>query len=331
MDKKHFSISELGKFCSQNKAHENPLKLNTPEDGPGEGILFEPLPGFYFGMCQNLHVQRSIYMPLHADIPFFTAHLVLDGTCDYALSTSPNYTNAHTILFQKNSYLLGYWKNSYFKIHSPEQKSYTYITLYIQEDTLRSYLGDTSVQFLKDKMTNLSTESGIQKTFTHLLTPKILTMAQYFFDENLDNNLLTFRSKALELLTNIFSEAPLCKKDIPLCIYEYDKKRAREMKLYIEENFLDIPSVKNICTKYALSLSKADKLFKSVYSTTMAQYIHQCKMAHAHNLLSNLKCNVSECAHEIGYSNISHFIAAFKKCYAVTPKSVSLHATSINK
>jgi AraC-like DNA-binding protein len=37
-------------------------------------------------------------------------------------------------------------------------------------------------------------------------------------------------------------------------------------------------------------------------------------------MLKERKMNVSQCAFAVGYSNVGHFISAYKKLYGITPK-----------
>jgi AraC family transcriptional activator of pyochelin receptor len=60
--------------------------------------------------------------------------------------------------------------------------------------------------------------------------------------------------------------------------------------------------------------------FKEFYGTPVFTFLLNYKLDYSKKLLEDNNLNVSEIAILIGYSNSSHFIAAFKKRFGVTPK-----------
>ena len=70
-----------------------------------------------------------------------------------------------------------------------------------------------------------------------------------------------------------------------------------------------------------ISLKKLKTGFKEIYGHSVYQYALNNKLEFAKNLLIKGKNNVNEVSLKLGYSTSSHFIAAFKKKYGVTPSS----------
>ena len=60
--------------------------------------------------------------------------------------------------------------------------------------------------------------------------------------------------------------------------------------------------------------------FKEIYGDTVFGFLLSHRLDHARVLLDAAKLQVNEVAYQIGYSNPSHFIAAFKKKFGITPK-----------
>jgi len=57
-----------------------------------------------------------------------------------------------------------------------------------------------------------------------------------------------------------------------------------------------------------------------MYENTVFRYLHEYRMEYARKKLDEGEIRVNEVSSEVGYQNPSHFIAAFKKKYGVTPK-----------
>lgn len=94
---------------------------------------------------------------------------------------------------------------------------------------------------------------------------------------------------------------------------------------YIKDNIRKPISIKQLA--YDLNMSEGNfcNSFKKIVGITPKEYITNLKLAEAKNLLKSH--NVTEVAYELGYENISHFIAVFKNKYGITPK----HYKSIGK
>ena len=69
------------------------------------------------------------------------------------------------------------------------------------------------------------------------------------------------------------------------------------------------------------SLSSFNREFKAQFSTTPKQWLIEKKMHKAHSLLTQ-EHTVTQVAFDVGYSNVSHFIKAYKSIYKQTPKEM---------
>lgn len=63
------------------------------------------------------------------------------------------------------------------------------------------------------------------------------------------------------------------------------------------------------------------RLFKQSTGITPHQYLTQCRINRAKQLLSKTKLTITEIAFEIGFNNHSSFTRLFRKYVGVTPKS----------
>jgi len=79
------------------------------------------------------------------------------------------------------------------------------------------------------------------------------------------------------------------------------------------------PTITELAKKVCLNEFKLKAGFKEVFGTTVFGYLQQQRMEKAKSLMESGEFNVSEAAWNIGYTNVSHFIAAFKKHFGVSP------------
>lgn len=99
---------------------------------------------------------------------------------------------------------------------------------------------------------------------------------------------------------------------------EMDK--LQQAKVILDNGFINPPSLIELSREISLNEFKLKKGFKSSFGDTVRSYIIKLRMNHARKLLQSQSTSVSEVAYECGYKDVSHFSAAFKACYGLSPK-----------
>lgn len=131
---------------------------------------------------------------------------------------------------------------------------------------------------------------------------------------------LYYKAKVFEFLNHVFAEqmmAPASDKKSVLQPSEVDK--IKELKLYILERLENPPTITELAKISGINDFKLKAGFKQIFGTTIYGFIQSEKMSRAKRKLETGRFSVSEIAWDAGYTNVSHFIAAFKKHYGVTP------------
>jgi AraC-like DNA-binding protein len=140
---------------------------------------------------------------------------------------------------------------------------------------------------------------------------------------------LYLKGKVYELLSLYFN--PTESTDLAECPFLVDEENVRKIrnaKQIILERMTDPPSLQELSDEIGLSLKKLKEGFKQLYGSTVYQFLLDHKMNHARQLLGSGSFNVNEVALQLGYSNSSHFIDAFKKKCGTTPKKYLLSVSS---
>lgn len=316
------TFSELKGISESNSLNESLGKL-TQKNGvvDGSGVLFSPLPGFFFGYCGQLKVESPMSQSVYYDEQVFALTLVLEGACNYTVGGAAN----NRFSLQKNMFVAGCWDGIDVETAYPKQASYSHIGFLLTKTAADIYLGKVASREIRRI---IESKGGPEKTVVGSALSETIVHIQQALNEAQNDSasaLLALRCGALNcfvmLMNNLFSFGAGSRHYPP---HQADVRQIVKLKDHIDENFLEISTVKDVCSQFCMSLSKANNLFKAQYRVTIAQYIHDYKMAYAYSRLVERKCNVTECAMEVGYSNISHFISSFKKRYKLTPKAVTL-------
>jgi AraC-like DNA-binding protein len=133
-----------------------------------------------------------------------------------------------------------------------------------------------------------------------------------------------FKGKVYELLSFYFNHSPLNENEVcPYIANEDEMGKIKQAKDIILEQMNQPPSLPELAKMVGLNIKKLKSGFKEVYGLPVFGYLLNYKMELARDLLLEQQFNVSEIAMQLGYSTSSHFIAAFKRKYGITPKQFS--------
>lgn len=78
-------------------------------------------------------------------------------------------------------------------------------------------------------------------------------------------------------------------------------------------------SIADAAKKCHMSVSHFSRVFKLVFRCTFSAYMLQHKLHYAARLLGQSELNVTQISYDLSFSSPSHFIAQFKREYAITP------------
>lgn len=132
---------------------------------------------------------------------------------------------------------------------------------------------------------------------------------------------LYIKGKIYELLSLYFNISEETESDhCPFMANEDTVAQIKQAKDIIIENMANPPSLEELSKTVGLNIKKLKMGFKEFYGSPVFTFLLNYKLDYSKRLLDEKQMNVSEIALQIGYSNSSHFIAAFKKKFGVTPK-----------
>ena len=140
---------------------------------------------------------------------------------------------------------------------------------------------------------------------------------------------LYYKAKAYELLSLYFNRAS--EPDVEQCPFLNDEEnvlKIRKAKEIIISRMAEPPSLQELSREIGLSLKKLKEGFKQIYGDSVFSFLFDYKMEYARKYLDSGEYNVNEVGLKVGYSTSSHFIAAFKKKFGITPKKYLMSLTT---
>ena len=109
-------------------------------------------------------------------------------------------------------------------------------------------------------------------------------------------------------------------------VVKTDLDYVEKAKTFIAENNNQLLTVKEVSDHVHLNPEYFTRLFKKETGLNIKNYIIDCKIATARDMLLHTTLPVSMIALELGYSNFSHFTQMFRKAEGVTPSEYRANA-----
>ena len=170
----------------------------------------------------------------------------------------------------------------------------------------------------------LSKENSHKKYYDDLeIKPLVLIVLQQIINSSINSSLreLYIKGKIYELLSLHFQKDESSLGEYcPFLVDEQNVIKIRKAKDIIIANIAEPPSLQELANNVGLNIKKLKEGFKQIYGDTVFSFLFDYKMEYSKRLLETNQHNVNEVGLKVGYSTASHFIAAFKKKFGITPK-----------
>ena len=297
-----------------------PAKLSIDYDQEQlKGWMCEPLEGVSLAVC-NSQITSRHKKKFHCDVPMIIFMLLLEGRIRHSFE-QPG------VGFQldKNMFSCGDYSGLSGVTEMPVQKVYRHVSFSVKKEMFSRHFGvRTGEKILKKLLDNLNRPGRHQSHVSGLASPDIIMAGQRLFDlpHTALFDVLELKSASIEFITKLMLSVLGCRASSATTFSHQDIEAVKRLKTRLEKDIFNSGNIVELCASIGMSRSKASTVFKHLYNTTIGKYQRTCRMVYAYHMLFSRKRNVSECAYELGYTNIGHFISAFKKQYQKTPGEV---------
>jgi AraC-like DNA-binding protein len=131
-------------------------------------------------------------------------------------------------------------------------------------------------------------------------------------------------AKCHELLVLHLAVAPLRKVEgaTRVKFSQADIERIKAARDILSTNLIDPPPIEELADMIGMRLTKLKIGFQHVFGTTAFAYLRDRRLDQARAMLAEGEHTIEQVAAACGYSNASHFTQAFRKHFAILPKTV---------
>lgn len=252
------------------------------------------------------HDDASVYLIINLD------NKNLSGlTCNKASVTIPALANL----------MLYFQKDETISFHCEVDKKYNFLVLQVRsshfESDQKKFL-DTMRQnkVFHDKLNPDRIIVPNLKVFETAKTLKLLNKSKYcnkFIALGYANIIIGHKVK--ELLNKDRASSQLS------IFRQFEIQQLERITREIEENPHLQYTVRDLCKKSGLSVSKLQLGFKQMHNCTVAIFIRNVRLDKALEMLHDSDLNVSEIVYSVGLNSRSYFCRIFRKRFNCSPKS----------
>ncbi|MDR1049482.1 MAG: AraC family transcriptional regulator [Deltaproteobacteria bacterium] len=320
------SFSRYASLAEQNDFASTQRQVSQQDQTfSGEATAFLPFGGIHFSICGPMRVGSTQRFPADLDVPMTVFMLTLSGTARYEVSEGGRVAAVYEC-----------GRNNYFAARFPRVRcasvlepgpSHCHLEFFLEDGAVGRNFGPEASRNIASALAppdggdgpegSLSVASGAAGAGCLALAKKIVALRG-----DKDVGSLGLRGACLELLSMLAKNIGAAKRREMAPLSRRETEALRRLKEDLEERFLEEVSLKEFCARTGLGLQRANRGFVHLYRSTIGQYRLNCRLDRAHDLLLSGDVNVSQCAWDVGYSNISHFVAVFKNRFGVTPGSL---------
>jgi len=195
-----------------------------------------------------------------------------------------------------------------------ESQKYRSILFSFDDEILHTFL--LKYQFQKE---NISQEKDF------MILPKddfILNFLESLFLQGkaIQDLPLSLKMLKFEELMYYLMQQPFGKRVINFLLASQNDKQTAHFKNIIEANINNTLTISELAFLCNMSISTFKRKFQEIYAAPPNKWFQNKRLEKAAFLLKNQQLRPSDIYFEVGFSNLSSFIQAFKNKYGITPK-----------
>jgi len=133
---------------------------------------------------------------------------------------------------------------------------------------------------------------------------------------------LFMEGKCLEMISTTLDRLAGKSRPGRVSLSRDDIDRIHEARRLLTKDMVNPPSIKELSKAAAINEFKLKNGFREVFGCTVYQVLRTHRLETARIMLADSNMTVGTVASMVGYTNMSHFIAAYRKHFGVTPGSL---------
>ncbi|WP_044210736.1 helix-turn-helix transcriptional regulator [Flammeovirga sp. OC4] len=131
-----------------------------------------------------------------------------------------------------------------------------------------------------------------------------------------------FFTKAMEIIELLKEKIEKDSEKHNRNIHPEDLKLMIDLRDNHLTDFTEIPNLTELSDKYGMSVSKLNRLFKSIFDKPIIQFYNQQKIEEAHRQIIYTNKSLTEISMDLNFSHVGHMSQAFKNHFGYAPSAL---------
>ncbi|NLR91452.1 helix-turn-helix transcriptional regulator [Flammeovirga sp. SR4] len=133
---------------------------------------------------------------------------------------------------------------------------------------------------------------------------------------------ITFFSKSADIMGAIIEKMENESTRLKTNIHPEDLKAMVRLKNTYLSDFSEQPNLTELSDEYGMSVSKLNRIFKSIFDQPVLQFYNQQKVEEVFRQITYTDKSLTEIAFDLNFSHIAHMSKVFKKYYGYPPSDL---------
>lgn len=196
-----------------------------------------------------------------------------------------------------------------------QQGEYESVGVMVRHDIVRRWLGDDATGVGRALADDLCFETGLRGQELHLAAQR--TVNQLYRPADDQRHRLWWQAQGLSLVGLLLEAQDDGARSAPLS--RLDRQRLARVRDDLLADLAHPPLLADLAGRHGISLAALQRGFRVAYGVSAYALFQRERMAQAHRRLAGGAARVTTVAAELGYTNLSHFSAAFRQQFGFNP------------
>lgn len=196
-----------------------------------------------------------------------------------------------------------------------QQGDYESVGVMVKRDIVRRWLGDDSVYLARGLANDQCFDTCLRGQELHLAAQRLVS--HLYLPDNERRHALWWQAQGLSMVALLLEAQEDGKRST--LQPALDPRRLVRVRDDLLSDLSQPPLLADLAARHGLSLAALQRSFRAAYGTSAYALFQRERMNEAHRRLSTGAARVTSVATEMGYTNLSHFSAAFRQQFGINP------------
>ncbi|MBB3701313.1 helix-turn-helix domain-containing protein [Flammeovirga yaeyamensis] len=205
-----------------------------------------------------------------------------------------------------------------FEVEYPVDTRCQWVSIIFSKELFERFMGEQT-----NKITDLVNDTSAWfKYFPLDIEIENLVRALFFNLDKKRRRPIYFFTKPLEIISLIREKMDKEASGFKKNIHEDDLKIMMQLKEQYLSDFTKQPNLSDLSFKYGMSISKLNRVFKSIFDKPILQFYNQQKIEEAYRQINRTNKSITEISMDLNFTNVGYMSKMFKDAYGFPPSEL---------